>query len=229
MADDEVKDSALLYDDLDEDTAASFSTSSTTSLLAAKHAFDLAQLQTQLDAAKAETERVRQQLQRSESQRSQYATQCAVFARNISLLFDTAVAEVKRKNEEIDRLSQWKEVQERRERQRTSAAQQQPLTARPPTPPPQQPLQPSTAFQPPRLLPRPPPPPPAVASPSPLPPRPSLPLPPPHPPARLPPPPPASCKRRGEEEQCGVLSSPAPHLAFGVEAAVSAKRPRWTA
>ena len=175
MADDSVA-ADLLYEGLDD--------SSPTSLVAAKHSFDISQLQAQLVTAKAETEALRQQLQTSEALSLKYQQQCAVFARNVSVLFDTAVAEVKRKNEEIDRLKEWKEAQERKQRrqqQMTSSAppftspfttQPPPRHPQPPTPPPSQgarsspPLpSPSTLTPPPpplplRGLPQPPPPPP---------------------------------------------------------------------
>ena len=231
---DDVRDSALLYDDLD-DTAPS-STSSTSSLLAAKHALELAQLQAQVDEAKAETARVTQQLQRSDAQRERYAKQSAVLVRNISLLFDTAVVEVKRKNEEIDRLNHWKEVQERKERQRNTAApshiQPQPLQAQQTVrqPPPSQPLQPSTTAHPLRHLPPPPPPPPSPAPPPPPPTPRSLPIPPPPPrPAPIPSSLSVSCKHKGQPDPPLLSPSCVTSVTVGVDVADSVKRPRWCA
>ena len=154
--------SSLLYDDVD---AASFSPSS---LLAVKHAYELQQLRSELAEARGLQQAAAAEVERKEAECARYRAQCAVLARNVSLLYATAVSEVRRKNEEIDRLQAWKEAKERRDRQRRQDDQQQQQQHQPTAATPPQPLAPPSLLPlsqpPPRLavtplnsLPRPPP------------------------------------------------------------------------
>ena len=172
MAEDSHDSASLLYDDLDD--------SSSTSLLSHKHAHELAQLQAVLDATRAETADVRERLQRSEAQCARVTQQCAVLARNLSVLYDTAVAEVRRKNAEIDRLQRWKDARERRQQSSGIASTGSSIphpTVRPPPPPAFLAPVPLPTQPPPRALPAPAPPPPQPPLSLPRPPPPSAPLP----------------------------------------------------
>jgi hypothetical protein len=125
--------SSLLYDDVDA--------VSPSSLFAVKHAYELQQLRAELAETLRQQQEMAGELERKEAECARYRAQCAVLARNVSLLYATAVSEVKRKNEEIDRLQAWKEAQERRDRQRRQEAvqhqqQQTPAAPQPPNPPP---------------------------------------------------------------------------------------------
>lgn len=106
---------SLLYDDIDHPA-----TSATTQLLTAAHNHATQQLQATITQLNQQLSATRQQLQASQQQADKYRQQCAVFARNISALYDTAVSEVRRKQEEIDRLKEWKAAQERRSRHHAS-------------------------------------------------------------------------------------------------------------
>ena len=115
---------SLLYDDIDHPA-----TSTTTLLLTARHQHAAQQLQQTISQLTEQLSHSQQQLVDSRRQTDKYKAQCAVFVRNISVLYETAVSEVKRKQEEIDRLKEWKAAQERRtrmaaaERQHTSGGQ----------------------------------------------------------------------------------------------------------
>ena len=118
-ADDSTALPSLLYDDIDHPTA-----STTTLLLTAQHNHTTQQLHSTIT-------QLTQQLTDSQQQTTRYKAQCAVFVRNISVLYETAVSEVRRKQDEIDRLKEWKAAQERRtrmvaaERQQNNFTQQQ--------------------------------------------------------------------------------------------------------
>ena len=118
---------SLLYDDIDDADAVSsaHSDSATGQLLSARHAYATRQLHAQLSSVSAQLARTEEQLRDSVQRADKYAAQCAVFARNISVLYDTAVGEVRRKQEEVDRLREWKAAQERRARM--TATERQPL------------------------------------------------------------------------------------------------------
>ena len=109
---------SLLYDDIDDADALS-SAHSHSHFHATRQ-----QLHAQLSQLSAQLARTEQQLRDTRQRADKYAAQCAVFARNISALYDTAVGEARRKQEEVDRLREWKAAQERRARM--AAADRQP-------------------------------------------------------------------------------------------------------
>ena len=108
----------LLYDDIDHPA-----TSTTALLLTAQHNHATQQLQQTISHLTQQLAHTQQQLHDSQQQTAKYKAQCAVFVRNLSVLFDTAVSEVRRKQEEVDRLKEWKVAQERRTRIATAERQ----------------------------------------------------------------------------------------------------------
>ena len=102
---------SLLYDDIDYPA-----TSTTSLLLTAQHNHATQQLHHSIAQLTQQLSHAQQQLHDSRQQTNKYKAQCAVFVRNLSVLYDTAVGEVRRKQEEIDRLKEWKAAHERRTR-----------------------------------------------------------------------------------------------------------------
>ena len=108
---------SLLYDDIDHPT-----TSTTSLLLTAQHRHAIQQLEQTISQLSQQLSHTEQRLRDSRQEADKYKLQCAVFVRNISVLYETAVSEVKRKQDEIDRLKEWKATHERRTRMAAAAA-----------------------------------------------------------------------------------------------------------